>query len=281
MKRIVTIQDLTCLGKCALTVALPVVSAMGVEASVIPTAVLSVHTAFPSFTFHDLTKVIPTVTENWKAQDFRFDAIYTGYLGSLEQMEQISHFIDQFKDGNTLVFLDPVLGDEGALYAGFDAPFAAAMAKLCGKADVIVPNLTEACLLLGKPYPQEAYDESYIKNLLQELCALGASKVALTGVSFDADRVGVMAYDSQTGQYMTYLNQKHPHRFHGTGDLFASVCVGALTRGASFSDALKLAVDFTLESIEASLKDPDRRWYSVNFEEVLGSLVAKTKALTP
>lgn len=275
MKRIVTIQDITCLGKCSLTVALPIISAMGVEASVIPTAVLSVHTAFPSFTFHDLTPSFAHITKHWKDEQFAFDAIYTGYLGSMEQIQLISNFVDDFKKPNTLVFMDPVLGDNGTLYTGFDLDFAHSMAKLCKKADVITPNLTEACFLLGRPYPGDRCDEAYVKELLLELSTLGAKKVVLTGASLEPGKVGVMAYDAQENRFFQYYNEYFPMRFHGTGDVFSSTCVGALTRGLPLDKALTLAVDFTLASIKASLSDPERRWYSVNFEEAIPMLVKR------
>lgn len=280
MKRIVTIQDLTCLGKCSLTVALPIISAMGVEASVIPTAVLSVHTAFSDFTFHDLTPTFSPIVNHWRNEEFKFDAIYTGYLGSFEQLELISGFIDDFKKPDTLVFMDPVLGDNGSLYTGFDLNFARAMAKLCAKADVIAPNLTEACLLLDRPYPVDPCDEAYVKDLLLSLSGLGAKKVVLTGASFEPGQVGVAAYDAETNRFFQYFNQNFPMRFHGTGDVFASTCVGALTRGLSFEQSLTLAVDFTLASIKASMSDPARRWYSVNFEEAIPMLVQRIEAYT-
>ncbi len=278
MKRIVTIQDLTCLGKCALTVALPVISAMGIEASVLPTALLSVHTAFPSFTFHNLAEDLPPVIDHWKKEGFSFDGIYTGYLGSSKQLEMVSSFVDDFKTEENFFFMDPILGDHGALYPGFTPGFAAQMAGLCRKAHVIVPNLTEACLLLQRPYPGDAYDEEYIRTLLKDLSGLGAPLVILTGVSFSPDLVGVMAYDAHKDAYYSYFNEKLPVSFPGTGDVFSSVCFGALTRGASLSDSLGLAVDFTLESIRKSMADPHRRWYSVNFEEAIPMLVQRVKA---
>lgn len=278
MKRIVTIQDLTCLGKCALSTALPVISAMGVEAAVLPTALLSTHTAFPHFTFHDLSSELPTIVSLWKEEGFTFDGIYTGYLGTLTQMDMVSSFIDDFKSSDTFVFLDPVLGDHGVFYAGFDENSAKTMGKLCAKADIITPNLTEACLLLGKDYPKDGVcDESYCKTLLKELSQLGAKKVVMTGASFETSQLGVMAYDRETDSYFSYFNKKLPMSFHGTGDLFSSTCVGAICRGLSFEDSLTLAVDFTLESIKCSLKDPNRRWYSVNFEEAIPMLVDRLR----
>ena len=231
MKRIVTIQDISCIGKCSLTVALPIISACGVETAVIPTAVLSTHTAFDGFTFRDLTDEIPPIAAHWKAQGMAVDAIYTGYLGSFQQLEIVSRFFDQFKTTENLILVDPVMADNGALYAGFTPAFVQEMAKLCGKADIIVPNLTEACYLLNIPYPGEDYTRADIQHILTELGKLGCKQVVLTGVSLEPGRLGVMAYDTEKQTFFEYYNEKMPSSFHGTGDVFASVVVGAMMRG--------------------------------------------------
>ena len=144
MKRIVTIQDISCVGKCSLTVALPIISAMGIETAVIPTAVLSTHTAFKNFTYRDLTGDLPKIAKHWKQEKFNFDGIYTGYLGSIEQIDILKEFFKQFKTPNNFIFIDPVMADNGKLYAGFDEKFVREMKELCKMADIIVPNLTEA-----------------------------------------------------------------------------------------------------------------------------------------
>ncbi len=275
MKRIVTIQDISCIGKCSLTVALPIISACGVETAVIPTAVLSTHTAFDGFTFRDLTDEIPPIAAHWKAQGMAVDAIYTGYLGSFQQLEIVSRFFDQFKTPENLILVDPVMADNGALYAGFTPAFVQEMAKLCGKADIIVPNLTEACYLLNIPYPGEDYTRADIQHILTELGKLGCKQVVLTGVSLEPGRLGVMAYDTEKQTFFEYYNEKMPSSFHGTGDVFASVVVGAMMRGCPLEDALRLAVDFTLESIRKTVVDPEHRWYGVNFEEAIPLLVSR------
>lgn len=275
MKRIVTIQDISCIGKCSLTVALPIISACGVETAVIPTAVLSTHTAFDGFTFRDLTDEIPPIAAHWKAQGMAVDAIYTGYLGSFQQLEIVSRFFDQFKTTENLILVDPVMADNGALYAGFTPAFVQEMAKLCGKADIIVPNLTEACYLLNIPYPGEDYTRADIQHILTELGKLGCKQVVLTGVSLEPGRLGVMAYDTEKQTFFEYYNEKMPSSFHGTGDVFASVVVGAMMRGCPLEDALRLAVDFTLESIRKTVVDPEHRWYGVNFEEAIPLLVSR------
>ncbi len=269
MKRIVTIQDISCLGKCSLTVALPVISALGVETSVLPTALLSAHTAFPDFTVRDLQADVRPILAHWKQAGVQFDAIYTGYLGSTLWMDLVSQCIDDLSKEDTLVFIDPVMGDHGTLYTGLAADLPQQMRKLCAKADVIAPNLTEACLLLDRPYLGEDYTEAEIQELLLALSQLAPRYVILTGISFEAGRVGAVCYDAQSQAMVSHFHPRAPERFHGTGDCFASACVGALTRGFSLEDAMTLALDFTYQSICCTLNDPERRWYSVNFEEAL------------
>lgn len=268
MKRILTVQDISCVGKCSLTVALPIISAAGVEAGILPTAVLSTHTQFSSFTFCDLTGEIEKISLEFKKHDLGFDAIYTGYLGSFEQLSLVSDLFDRNKSDKCKIVIDPVMADNGVLYKGFTEEFAKEMAKLCGKADIIVPNLTEASYMLGVPYNPD-YDEEYIRSLLKSLSELGAKEVALTGISFDKTKLGVYSYNSETGEYFYYSNDYLPVSYHGTGDIFASSVVGALMRGHTTQSALKCAVDFTLECIRLTMLDKERRSYGVNFEEAL------------
>ncbi|MBE6713278.1 MAG: pyridoxamine kinase [Ruminococcaceae bacterium] len=273
MKRIVTVQDISAVGKCSLTVALPIISACGVECAVMPTAVLSTHTQFSGFTFHDLTDEIAPITEHWKKEGLTFDAIYTGYLGSFRQIELVEKLHETF--GSTLI-VDPAMADNGKLYYGFTEEFAARMAQLCGKADLILPNLTEACFMLGRPYT-ETYTQAEIREMLRELCALGAKRAALTGVSYEKGKVGFEMYDSVTDTFSSYFGEHLPVAYHGTGDIFASSCVGAMARGKSIEDALKVAVDYTYECVRLTLADEDRRDYGVNFEEAIPYLIERLK----
>ena len=255
MKRIVTVQDISCVGKCSLTVALPIISAMGVEAAILPTAVLSTHTAFKKgFTLHDLTGEIAPITAHWKSEGIDFDAIYTGYLASFDQIDLVKQMAKDFPDA--LLFVDPAMGDNGKLYYGFDRAFAKKMAELCAVADIIVPNMTEASFMLGIPYVSEGYSEEYVKDVLRKLCAMGAKKAALTGVSLDANKTGVMAYDSESGEFFSYYHDRIPVQYHGTGDVFASACVGALSVGKSLEEALVIAADYTYESIRLTEAEP-------------------------
>ena len=277
MKRVVTIQDISCFGKCALTVALPIISAMGVEAAILPTAVLSTHTGgFKDFTFRDLSEDIPKIFDNWKKENIEFDAIYTGYLGSFEQIDQMKEFIDA-RPEKTLAFVDPAMADNGKLYTGFTPEFARHMATLCAKADIIVPNLTEASFMLGMDYVESGYDKAYIEDILKKLTALGAKKAVLTGVSFNDKELGFAMYDSETGEFAYYFNEKIDAKFHGTGDVFASACVGGLMRGKSLYEALKIAADYTVECIKITMPDKENHWYGVKFEEAVPYLVERLK----
>lgn len=278
MKRIVTIQDVSCVGKCSLTVALPVLSVMGVETAVIPTAVLSAHSVFPNFTFRDLTSEILPVANHWYDQNLRFDAIYTGYLSSREQIDEVSAAMDTIAAPETLVFVDPAMADQGRLYKGFDESFAVKMAELCRRADYIDPNVTEACFLTGIAY-QEEYGETYIDCLLRELKALCPGTVILTGVRLRKGETGIVSM-SPDGERYQYFHETIPGQFHGTGDVFSSVVVGALMRGLSLPKALRLAADFTYECIRCTETDPEKRWYGVSFELALPNLLQKLADFT-
>lgn len=279
MKRILTVQDISCFGKCSLTVALPIISAMGVEAVILPTAVLSTHTQFKGFTFHDLTQEITPICQHWKKEGIKFDALYTGYLGSFEQIDLMKKLFETFTDKDTLRIVDPCMGDNGALYKGFNQEFASKMAELAGIADVILPNLTEASFMLGVPYKTAcSYDQAYIEDLLVSLSKLGAKKVILKGIEFANDqptlkgivgKIGIASYDASTKRTDYYFHKKQPKSYHGTGDIFASVCVGALMRGMSLRDSYKLAGDFVSLSIEKT----EEHLYGVDFEYCFSYLI--------
>lgn len=275
MKRIVTVQDISCVGKCSLTVALPIISAMGTETAIIPTAVLSTHTMFKNFTFKDLADQIEPIAEHWKSEKLTFDALYTGYLGSFEQIDLMKKFFEDFGE-NALKFVDPAMGDNGKLYPAFDEKFAKHMATLCAKADIIDPNLTEAAFMLGIDYKEDGeYDEQYIKDVLKKLTALGAKIAILTGVSLSPDKIGAMGYDSEKDEYFSYFNDKIPVKYHGTGDIFSSALLGAIMRGKSLEKSIEIAADFTRESIALTEKDENKCWYGVNFEQAIPSLIEK------
>ena len=276
MKRLVTIQDISCVGKCSLTVALPIISAMGIETAVIPTAVLSTHTAFKNFTFRDLSMDIPKISKHWQDEKIDFDAIYTGYLGSIEQIEMLKIFFEDFKKDTNFVFVDPAMADNGKLYTGFDTNFALKMKELCDKADIIVPNLTEASFMLQREYKEE-YSEEEIKEMLIKLSEGGAKKVVLTGVSFNKNELGVMSYDKNTGEFFKYFREKIPVKYHGTGDVFASALVGALVNEKTLEESLKIAVDYVWETIKETFIEKKENAYGVNFEAKIPFLISSMK----
>lgn len=271
-KRLLTIQDISCVGKCSTTVALPLISACGIECAVLPSSVLSNHTAsgYSGWTFRDLTDDMITVMNQWIKEKIDFDAFYTGYV-SKAQIPLILEIIKNTGRSGAVTIVDPVMADNGKLYAGFDNDFPQEMKKLVAKADVIMPNLTEASLLLDIEY-KENYGKSEIENIARGLHELGAKNVILTGVSFDPELLGVATFDGSTFDY--YFTEKIPVSFHGTGDVFASIVAGCLLQGKSLIEASTIAADIVIESIKATVGD-ESHWYSVKFEKAIPSLVRK------
>ncbi len=274
MKRIVSIQDISCLGKCSLTVALPIISAMGVECAIIPTAVLSTHTMFKNFTCRDLTEEIEPIVAHWQSEGIAFDAVYTGYLGSFEQIDIVSGVFEKMKSKGSLICVDPAMADNGKLYPAFDEAFAAKMASLCANADFVLPNITEAAYMTCMEY-RESYDEDYVKALMLSLGEKGAKNVILTGVSFEEGKTGVMGYESEKGKFSYYCHEKLPVSYHGTGDIFSSTFVGALMNGLDWTEAVKVAADYTAECIRVTLGSGKEKWYGVDFESCVPYLLKK------
>ena len=261
--KILTIQDISCVGQCSLTVALPILSAAGLETCILPSAVLSTHTAgFSGFTVRDLTEDIPAIAAHWRKEKIAFDAVYTGYLGSTEQIAYVREIFDTLLRQGGLTIVDPAMADNGKLYPAFDAAYVEAMKDLAFGADIILPNITEACFLTDTEY-REQYDESYIAALLDRLTALGAKTIVLTGVGYAPDKTGVVVREGAETRY--YEHKKIAKGCHGTGDVYASAFVGALENGFSAYDAAVLAADYTVACIEVTQGDPDH-WYGVKFE---------------
>ena len=261
--KILTIQDISCVGQCSLTVALPILSAAGVETCILPSAVLSTHTAgFSGFTVRDLTEDIPAIAAHWRKEKIAFDAVYTGYLGSTEQIADVKNIFDTLLKPGALTIVDPAMADNGRLYPAFDAAYVEAMKSLAFSADIILPNITEACFLTGTEY-RESYDETYIAALLDSLTAAGAKTIVLTGVGYGPDKTGVVVREGAETRY--YEHRKIAKGCHGTGDVYASAFVGALENGFSPYDAAVLAADYTVACIEVTQGDPEH-WYGVKFE---------------
>ena len=271
--RILTIQDISCVGQCSLTVALPIISACGVECAILPSAVLSTHTAgFTGFTVRDLTQDIPGIAAHWAKENIAFSAIYTGYLGSTQQIDMVCDiFKNLCPEGPKIV--DPAMADNGSLYPAFDMEYVEAMKTLCGKADFVVPNITESCFLTGIEYKTE-YDRAYIDTLLEGLTALGCKNVILTGVSYAPGKTGVVVLEN--GQYRYYEHEKLSNSCHGTGDIYASAFVGALMQGKAAFEAAKIAADYTVSCIRVTAQQ-DNHWYGAAFEPVLGQLIEALK----
>lgn len=270
-KKIVTIQDISCVGQCSLTVALPIISACGIETCVLPSAVLSTHTGgFTGYTFRDLTEDMPAIKDHWVKENIKFDAIYTGYLGSTKQIEYVEDIFNTVGTENCVKIVDPAMADNGKLYYGFDMEFVETMKGLCAKADYVIPNITEACFLTGVEYKEE-YDRAYVDLLLEKFVEMGCKNVIFTGISYEQGKTGVVVFEN--GKYSYYEHEKLPNSCHGTGDIYASAFTGALVRGKTAYEAAKIAADYAVECIK-NTAELDNHWYGAAFEPVLGKLIA-------
>ena len=269
-KRILTVQDISCLGQCSGTVALTVLSACGLETCIIPSAVLSTHTGgFKGYTFRDLTEDIPAIQKHWLDTGITFDAIYTGYLGNHEQIDDVKSIFSTLLVPDGKIIVDPAMGDNGVLYDGFDMEHVEEMKRLCEGADAILPNVTEACLLTGMPY-KERHSAAYVEELMSKLTFLGATHIVVTGVCPNDKETGVAILSD--GELTYYMHKLIDRTFMGTGDIYSAAVTGAWVRGRDFRYAARLAADFTIKCIEKTLSDPDH-WYGVKFERALPYLV--------
>ena len=268
--KILTIQDISCVGQCSLTVALPIISACGVETCILPSAVLSTHTAgFSGFTFRDLTDDMPAISKHWQKENIKFDGIYTGYLGSTKQIGYVIDIIKNHNKDGAKAIIDPAMADNGKLYPLFNQEYVEAMKGLCACADYVVPNITEAAFLTDMEYKTE-YDRAYIDEMVEKLVALGAKNVILTGVSYRAGYTGIVVFEN--GEYNYYEHEFLPNSCHGTGDIYASAFTGALVRGKSAFEAAKIAADYTVECIRQTATE-ENHWYGAKFEPALKTLI--------
>lgn len=263
-KRILTVQDLSCVGQCSLTVALPVLSHYGVEAAVLPTAVLSNHTMFSTWSYLDLTDEIPKIFEKWEENGIKFSAFLLGYLGKASIMRLCKRAFSQFSEEGAPVIIDPAFGDNGKLYGGFDAQYVSDMLDLLKCADIILPNLTEACFLLGEEYKTQ-YDRAYIEGIASKLHAETGATVVITGVEQDG-LIGELIYDGKQMQYV--LSEKVPKFSHGTGDIFAAAFAARYLNGATLAQACDTAGRLVADCLKATA---DWHGYGVQFEDVLFS----------
>ena len=262
--KILTIQDISCVGQCSLTVALPILSACGIETAILPSAVLSTHTAgFSGYTD------MPKIKNHWVKENIKFKAIYTGYLGSEKQIDYIIDIVNSTLEDNGLFIVDPAMADNGKLYPGFDENYVKAMVKLCKNANYIIPNITEACFLTNIEY-KETYDKQYILSIINALNSLGINNVILTGVSYKEGKTGIVVYENN--EYSYYEHEKLPNSCHGTGDIYASSFVGSMVRGKTAFESAKIAGNYTVDCIRAT-KDEPNHWYGAKFEPLLENLI--------
>ena len=270
MKRLLTIQDISCVGQCSTTVALPLVSACGVECAILPPAILSNHTGgFKTWSFADLTGELSKVEAKWVEQGIRFDAFYTGYVCE-GHIDPILSIFRSCAEKGALRIVDPAMTDNGVLYKGFAEDFPAKMARLVDGADYVLPNLTEAALLVGEKPMLSGYTKDWLEALIGRLHGIGAKNVVLTGVSFAPGELGSAVSDGSSVSYD--FNERLDRMSHGTGDVYASVFAGAVLRGKSALDAAALAADVVCEAIRAT---DDDHWYGVSFERAIPFLAQR------
>ena len=270
--RIAVLQDLSCVGRCSLGVAMSVLPAMGLEVAALPTALLSTHTAFEGFTFVDLSDELERIMAHWKSQEMKFNAIYIGYLGSIRLIELAERFIALFRADGAPVILDPAFGDDGALYAGFDGTYVTRLRALCSHADVILPNLTEACFLLDIPWEDSAACAERVRTEAHRLLGDRLQNVLVTSCRFSDDQIGLICAGADD---FVYPHDRLALSCPGSGDLFASVFAGLMTLGRSIRASACIAADFTRDCIEYSMNCGDHRWYGVDFEPMLGRLMRR------
>ena len=265
--KILTIQDISCFGQCSITVALPIISAFGIETAILPSAVLSTHTSgFEGFTVRDLTEDLPAIQKHWEKEGIYFDAIYTGFIASMEQLDYIKDIISRLKpDG--LVFVDPAMADHGEFYNGFDQEFADKMGELCKLGDYVLPNTTEACYLLHKPWKEEFTREEML-DMANELSEFTKRHVILKGDTNEENKLGMIVLDKQESSVEIVYNDKIDYVSHGTGDVFASAFVGSTMVGKTPTQASQIAGEFTKRAIEKTVGDENHK-YGVKFEQVI------------
>lgn len=272
-KKVLAIHDISCLGRCSLTAAIPIISVAGAEVIPLPTAVLSTHTGgFTDVICRDLTSDMRPITEHWKTLGCRFDVIYTGYLASPEQVDIVKDIMRDFATPETLIVVDPVMADAGEYYSLITPDFVVGMRELCAMADIITPNLTEAAFLLEKEY-KEFYSKQETEEILRALAKLGPKKIVLSGVSTDKKTIGAAAYTAETDKITYALAERIDGFYHGTGDTFASALIAALTRGISVDEATHIAVEYTLACIRRTYADGTDTRYGVDIENEISMLL--------
>lgn len=277
--RVAAIHDLSGLGRVSLMVVIPILSTMGIQVTPLPTAVLSAHTGYKDFQMLDLTNQMDQFIEHWKKENLRFDAIYSGFLGSHRQIKIVKDLINHYKNEDLLVIVDPVLGDDGKAYSPMTSELVDQMKDLITVADMITPNLTEVCMLLDEEY-NEFPTLSEIKDWALRLSDKGPSKIVITSVRDQANPnlTSVIAYTKKNNSFWKVSCSYLPTSYPGTGDIFTSVLSGALLQGDSFPIAIDRAVQFTSQAVRTTYG----RDYNINegvlIERILDSLKAPLMA---
>ena len=275
-KRVMAIHDISCVGRCSLTVALPIISAAGHDCGVLPTAVLSTHTGgFEGFTYRDLTADINPISAHWQSLGLNFDAMYSGFLGSFEQIDLVAQLFKTYRTKDNIILVDPVMADEGKLYSIYSPEMAKGMAKLCAHADIIIPNITEACFMVDETYKPGPYDKAYIENLLKKLANLGPKHVVLTGVYFDNNKLGAAVFNAAQNKAEYVFADRIEGYVHGTGDVFGSALLSALLNDFTLTEAAQIACDFVCESIRITIELDQERRYGVAFERALPGFIGR------
>lgn len=265
-KRILTVQDLSCVGQCSLTVALPVLSHYGIETAILPTAILSNHTMFKTWSYLDLTDEIKNIYGNWKQNVIKFSAFLLGYLGKTSIMDLCERAFDEFAEKDAPIIIDPAFGDNGKLYGGFDGEYVAAMRKLIARADIVLPNLTELCFLTGEEYPAE-YDKAFLEDLMKKLKKYTNATVIVTGAEFDG-KIGEAIMTDVGMEYV--MDEKVPKFSHGTGDIFAAAFTAHYLAGKTLAQACGSAGRLVADCLRAT---DDSHGYGVQFEDVLANQI--------
>lgn len=270
-KNAAAIHDISGLGKCSLTAALPVLSAAGISVGVLPTAVLSTQTGgLNNYTYRDLTCDMRGIMSHWQSLNIKFDAVYSGFLGSAEQIDIVSDFLEIFRHENCLFLCDPAMADNGKLYNTFDIRFAEMMKKLCRKADILVPNMTEAAFLLDCPYVEPPYSDDFVRDIVRRLALqYKAENIVLTGVELNGSGIGVAAYNRKTDTVSFSFRPKIDGIFHSTGDLFSSALLGAMLNGFDINTSADIAIDFTVSAILKTVENGGDSRFGLAFEKCL------------
>ena len=273
IKKVAAIHDLSCIGRCSLTVILPILSCLEIQACPLPTAVLSTHPGgFSDVVFHDCTPQIAPFAAHWRREAVEFDALYSGYLASEQQIELVARFMDDFSANHPLVLVDPVMGDDGQLYSICTAAMKERMLSLVQKAGIITPNYTEACFLLNEPWQPTVTRLADMEPWLRRLSDLGPAQVVVTGIPLPDDQIATLGFDRLTRQSWQLINDLIPARYPGTGDVFASVLLGRLLAGFSLPVAIRDAADFVASAVRLSVASGAPRREGILLESCLPRL---------